>query len=83
MNINVDITDVRNHPAGTDYTGRVLLTAPLTITDNDNAAETPEPATTEVRPFEVPVQCSATADTTRGGACTLATSYDAADPRAP
>jgi hypothetical protein len=82
VSIKVDITDVRNHPAGTDYTGRVLLTAPLTITDNDNAAETPEPATTEARPFEVPVQCSATADTTRGGACTLVTSYDAVIPGA-
>jgi hypothetical protein len=82
VSIKVDITDVRNHPSGTDYTGRVLLTAPLTITDNDNAAETPESATTEARPFEVPVQCSATADTTRGGACTLNTSYDAVIPGA-
>jgi len=82
VSIKVNITDVRNHPAGTDYTGQVLLTAPVTITDNDNAAETPEPATTEARPFEVPVQCSATADTTRGGTCTLTTSYDAVIPGA-
>ena len=82
VTIKVNITDVRNHPAGTDYTGQVLLTAPVTITDNDNAAETPEPATTEARPFEVPVQCSATADTTRGGACALTTSYDAVIPGA-
>jgi len=82
VKITASITDVRNHPAGTDYTGQVLLTAQLTITDNDNAAETPEPATTEARPFEVPVQCSATADTTRGGACALTTSYDAVIPGA-
>jgi hypothetical protein len=82
VSITVDITDVRNHPAGSDYTGRVLLTAPLTITDNNNAAETPEPGTTEARPFEVPVQCSATADTTRGGTCVLTTSYDAVIPGA-
>jgi len=82
VKITVNITDVRNHPAGTDYTGRVLLTAPLTITDNDNAAETPEPATTQARPFEVPVQCSATADTTRGGVCALTTTYDAVIPGA-
>ena len=82
VKITVSITDVRNHPSGSDYTGRVLLTAPLTITDNNNAAETPEPATAEARPFEVPVQCAATADTTRGGACALTTTYDSVIPGA-
>jgi hypothetical protein len=82
VKINANITDVRNHPSGSDYTGRVLLTAPLTITDNDNAPETPEPATAQERPFQVALQCTATANTAIGGTCSLTTTYDAVIPGA-
>ena len=60
--------------------GRLLVTSQLKITDNDNAAETPEPATTQEQPFQFPVQCAATADTSRGGQCIVTTSYDALIP---
>ena len=82
VSISVSITDVRNHPSGSDYSGQLLVTSPLTITDNNNAAETPEPATTQEQPFEFPVQCTVTVDTTRGGECNVTTTYDALIPGA-
>lgn len=82
VRVQVGITDVRNHPSGSDYTGQVLVTVPLRITDNDNAAETPEPATAQDQPFRVPVQCTATVDTTRGGQCNVTTTYETIIPGA-
>jgi hypothetical protein len=82
ISISVSITDVRNHPSGSDYSGRLLVTTPLRITDNANAPEMPEPGTTQDDALEFPVQCAVTADTTRGGACSLSTTYDALIPGA-
>ena len=80
--ISVSITDVRNSAGGSDYAGRLLVTSMLKITDNANAAERPEPATTQEAAFQFPVQCSVTAETTRGGTCNLTTTYDALIPGA-
>ena len=80
--ISVSITDVRNHPSGSDYSGRLLVTSTLKITDNANAAERPEPATTQEQALQFPVQCSVTVETTRGGTCNLTTTYDALIPGA-
>lgn len=80
--ISVSITDVRNHPSGSDYSGGLLVTSPLKITDNANSAERPEPATTQEQAFQFPVQCTVTVDTTRGGECNLTTTYDALIPEA-
>jgi hypothetical protein len=80
--ISVDITDVRNHPSGSDYSGRLLVTSGLEITDNANAAERPEPGTSQGQAFQFPVQCSITVETTRGGTCNLTTTYDALIPGA-
>ena len=41
-------------PGGTDYSGRLLVTSMLKITDNANAAERPEPATTQEQPLQFP-----------------------------
>jgi hypothetical protein len=82
ISISVGVTDVRNHPSGSDYSGRLLVTAPLRITDNMNSLETPEPGTTQEQPLEFPVQCTVTVDTTRGGECNLTTTYDALIPGA-
>jgi hypothetical protein len=82
VGLSVTITDVRNHPSGSDYTGRLLVTAPLRITDSDNAPETPEPATTTDQTIQFPVPCAATADTTKGGTCSVSTTYDAVIPGA-
>ena len=82
VSLSVSISDVRNNPSGTDYTGSVLVTANLQITDNANSDERPEPGTTQSAPLQFPVQCAATGDTTIGGLCALNTTYDAILPGA-
>jgi hypothetical protein len=78
----VSISDVRNHPTLTDYTGRVMVETSLRVTDNQNSPEQPEPGTTQNFPFQFAVQCVATADTTRGSNCNTVTSADAVIPGA-
>jgi hypothetical protein len=80
VDLIVDIADIRNNPSLTDYTGSLIINAPLRITDNQNATEQPEPGTTQTIPFEWSVACSATADTTRGSDCDLTTTADALYP---
>jgi hypothetical protein len=82
VDLLVSITDVRNHPALTDYTGRVMAEVSLQITDNQSAPEQPEPGTTSVFPFRWAVPCVATADTTRGATCSSTTTVDALVPGA-
>jgi hypothetical protein len=77
-----NITDVRNHPSGTDYVGNILMRANLQITDNRNAAEMPEPGTVQTFPLAWPVACVATSDTTRGSNCIATTTMDALFPGA-
>ena len=78
----VNITDVRNHPSGSDYTGRVGVQTNLQITDNANSGERPDPGTTQTSPLEFGVPCVATGDTTTGGTCALVTTLDALLPGA-
>ena len=80
--LTVSISDVRNNPSGTDYTGSVLATTNLQITDNANSDERPDPGTTQTAPLQFPIQCAATGDTTIGGLCALTTTYDAILPGA-
>jgi hypothetical protein len=82
VNVTVSITDVRNRPSGSDYTGRLLAEASLRITDRDNAPETPETGTVQSLPFQLPVDCTATGSTTIGSACNLSTTVDAVIPGA-
>ena len=82
VDLTVVVNDVRNHPALTDYTGKVMVSASLRITDNQNSAEQPEPGTVQNFPFEFAVQCVATADTTIGSDCNLSTTADALIPAA-
>jgi hypothetical protein len=77
-----DFKDVRNNPSGTDYTGQLLVHADLQITDKDNATETPEPGTTVTVPLEYPESCTATADTSIGGSCTITSTINAILPGA-
>ncbi len=76
----VSLTDIRNNPSGSDYVGRVLATADLQITDENNAPETPEPGTVQSFTYEFPVDCVATALTTIGSSCDLDTTADALVP---
>jgi hypothetical protein len=76
----VDLSDVRNSPSLTDYTGSVIVSSSLKITDNQNAAEMPEPGTMQTIPLEFSVPCIATVDTTKGSDCDLQTTADALYP---
>ncbi len=81
---NVDllftISDVRNSPALTDYTGSLMVEADLRITDNQNSSEQPEPGTMQNFAFKWSVPCATTVDATRGSTCVLNTTADALYP---
>jgi hypothetical protein len=76
----VSLSDIRNNPSGSDYVGRVLVSADLQVTDQNNAVETPEPATVQSFKLEFPVACVATPLTTIGSSCDLNTTADALYP---
>jgi hypothetical protein len=78
----VSLTDVRNNPSLTDYTGRVLVTSNLQITDQQNSAEQPEPGTVQPTKLEFPVDCVATPSTTVGSTCSTNTTVNALIPNA-
>jgi hypothetical protein len=81
--IDIDITDVRNNPSGTDYTGKVLARTALTVTDKRaDAQENPALGTTQVFDLGIPVQCTATGVTTIGSTCALSTTVDSLVPGA-
>ena len=72
--IEMAANDVRNRSNGSDYSGKVILTTRLRITDRDSAAGS---ATVQDFNFFVPVDCAATpADPTAGGTCAVTTSTD-------
>jgi hypothetical protein len=80
VRLMVSLTDIRNKPSGSDYVGRVLATADVQITDQNNAAETPEPGTVQSFKYEFPVDCVATALNSIGSTCALDTTADALVP---
>jgi hypothetical protein len=82
VKLKVTMSDVRNKPALTDYTGRVLPKVQLQITDNFNSDENPEPGTTQLLNFQFPVDCATTTDTTIGSTCNLTTTAEAFYPAA-
>jgi hypothetical protein len=62
--------------AGADYTGQLLLTVGMRITDQANTIGAgAAPATVEDTTFSAPLSCSATADAS-GGSCSLSTAAD-------
>jgi len=76
----VSLTDIRNNPSLTDYVGKVLATSDLQITDQNNAAETPEPGTVQTFKYQFTADCVATGSTTVGGTCNVNTTADALVP---
>jgi hypothetical protein len=82
----VSITDVRCRATntacpngfGTDYTGKVLTTASLQITDQDNSSG---PGTAQNTNVQIPLNCVATADSTIGASCNVTTTQDALIPQ--
>jgi len=83
LKVEISITDVRNNPSGTDYTGRVLATTSVTVTDKRAAAEeNPDLGTAQPFNLGIPVQCTATAVTTIGSTCDAVTTVDSLVPGA-
>jgi acyl-homoserine lactone acylase PvdQ len=79
--VNAGITDVRNQGTLTDYTGQLRLGTTVRITDRNNGgASGSDPATVSDIPLGVTMPCAATADTTIGGNCSVATSLDSLVP---
>jgi hypothetical protein len=82
VRLKVTMSDIRNKPSGSDYTGRVLPIVQLQITDNFNSDENPEPGTTQVFDFQFPIACTATGDTGIGSTCDLTSTADSFYPGA-
>jgi hypothetical protein len=80
VKLNVSLVDVRNRPALTDYSGNLLVQTDVQITDNSNAAETPEPATVQSFKYKFTVGCVTTVSGTIGSTCVIATTTDALVP---
>ncbi len=76
ISISSEITDVRQSNQD-DYTGRLVLTSGIRITDTANGVQGGVPATVEDMNLSVPVECSPTpAAPTLGSRCTIATTLD-------
>jgi hypothetical protein len=82
VRMDLSMTDIRNKPSGTDYTGRVLARVPLQITDRNNAAEAPETGTVQPIQLQFPVDCVTTASTSIGSTCDNTTTVNAVIPGA-
>jgi peptidoglycan/xylan/chitin deacetylase (PgdA/CDA1 family) len=75
--LRVSITDVRKVSSpSTDYAGELAGEWTFRITDKLSGATQTEGATMRDAAFEFTVPCTATADTSIGGACALATTAD-------
>ena len=70
------LSDVRNAGDLSDYTGELQIRSNTRITDRGNG-DSSQPGTVQDLLLPATVQCAATAATTVGGACNLATTLDA------
>jgi len=90
VGVTIDITDVRCSGTtaacpsgqGSDYTGKLLATAPLRITDKLNGPSQSDDGTVVDTQLEVPFNCTTTAGTGVGATCAVATTIDALLPGA-
>jgi hypothetical protein len=80
VRLSMSMTDVRNRPALTDYSGSVTVQTSLKITDQSNSAETPAPGTTQSINYTWPATCVTTISTTIGSTCSANTTADALVP---
>jgi hypothetical protein len=76
VELNGNLTDVRNASDLTDYTGELRAVLPLRITDRSGGAYGDASVTTNDVPLGFNISCSATAGA-EGGACNVATTADA------
>jgi hypothetical protein len=75
VTVSASITDVREAGTLADYTGELTASLSARLTDRDG------PATVEDFPFDIAIPCADT-PTADGGACSVATTFDAVLPGA-
>jgi uncharacterized repeat protein (TIGR01451 family) len=80
VKITTTIKDVRDRTTLADYTGEVQGRIALRITDRRNGATGIDTATMSDVPYSFTVPCTATANTSIGSTCTLATTADSITP---
>jgi uncharacterized repeat protein (TIGR01451 family) len=80
VRIDFSLTDVRKRSDLSDYTGELLVSAPLRLTDHDNGAGDFTSATVQDMTYRYVVPCAATASTTIGATCVLHTTANALEP---
>jgi hypothetical protein len=80
LKLDASLTDVRNNPSLTDYTGSLRISSDVQITDNLNSAETPEPGTVQSFKYTWDVPCTTTGSTTIGSTCSVSTSANSLVP---
>jgi Tol biopolymer transport system component len=82
LQIEVNITDVRQKSDLSDYTGQLRASTTLRITDMRNYPSNgfANPGTVSDQPYGFTIGCAATADTTVGSTCSLTTTQDALTP---
>jgi hypothetical protein len=74
--IAASATDVLNKSNGSDYSGTVLLTTRMRITDRSSGYSSEEGGTVQDMQFSLPVGCAATPSDPAGGTCSVSTSAD-------
>ena len=67
FSISASATDVLNKVGGTEYTGKVILTTQMRVTDRSNGYSSDEGGTVQDVQFSVPFDCVHTTDTDSGG----------------
>ena len=76
FSISASATDVLNKVGGTDYTGKVILTTQMRVTDHSNGYSGEEGGTVQDAQFSVPFDCVTTPEPALGGSCSVTTTAD-------
>src|SRR5205814_144592 len=71
IRLQASLTDVRNNPSLSDYTGSVQVSNNVQLTDNFNSQETPEPGTVQAFKYTFDAPCTTTASTSIGSTCAV------------
>ncbi len=76
VTIQAVLSDVRSAAGGGDYTGKVILTTPVRMTDMRNGSNGDDPGTVSDFELSAPIDCVATAAPETGSNCNIATTLD-------
>jgi hypothetical protein len=75
ISVTASATDVQS-AGGDDYTGQVVLSTDIRVTDSANGPDATESATVEDTELSAPVDCVATPSPSVGSDCTISTTVD-------